>query len=110
MKLCSDWHSQTRSNGGVAGPGTHAHQTTRAHTVFPRPRRESDHASRTLSTDCRPQADYLLFTRLWTRHLQGFHGDIDLNFVAVVPKKGIKAKLRPLYRDNGIRATRRDIQ
>src|ERR1700756_1565014 len=34
------------SNGEVEGPGTHADQATRAHTVFPRPRRQTDHPSR----------------------------------------------------------------
>jgi hypothetical protein len=38
------------SNGEVEGPDDHAGQATRAHTVFPRPRRQTDHASRTPPT------------------------------------------------------------
>src|SRR5205823_89561 len=38
--------SRRRSNGEVEGPGTHVDQAPRAHTVFPRPRRQTDRASR----------------------------------------------------------------
>src|SRR6266699_248601 len=38
------------SNGEVEGPDDHAGQTTRAHTVPRRPRRQTDHASRTPPT------------------------------------------------------------
>src|SRR5947207_1532657 len=34
------------SNGEVEGPADHAGQAPRAHTVFPRPRRQTAHASR----------------------------------------------------------------
>jgi len=38
------------ANGEVEGPGTHAGQATRAHTVFQRPRRQTRSASRTPPT------------------------------------------------------------
>src|SRR5437879_4404558 len=38
------------SNGEVEGPGTHVGQATRAHNVFPRPRRQTTGASRTPPT------------------------------------------------------------
>jgi hypothetical protein len=38
------------SNGEVEGPHGSAGQATRAHNLFPRPRRQTDHASRTPPT------------------------------------------------------------
>ena len=37
-----------RPNGEVEGPHDHTQQATRAHTVFPRPRRQTRSASRPL--------------------------------------------------------------
>jgi hypothetical protein len=39
-----------RSNGEVEGPDDHVGQATRAHTVPRRPRRQTDHVSRTPPT------------------------------------------------------------
>jgi hypothetical protein len=47
---------------------------------------------------------------LWSLRLQGFHCDLDFNFVAVVPEEGIETVFGSLERDNGIRATGRDTQ
>src|SRR6266480_3245802 len=38
--------AHSSSNGEVEGPDDHAGQAPRAHTVFPRPRRQTAHASR----------------------------------------------------------------
>jgi hypothetical protein len=37
-------------NGEIKGPHDHVGQATRAHNLFPRPRRQADHASRTPPT------------------------------------------------------------
>jgi len=46
------------SNGEVEGPDDHAGQAPRAHTVFQRPRRQTDHASRPPPTIVRPHGHH----------------------------------------------------
>jgi hypothetical protein len=50
-----DTPAQAGSNGEVEGPHRRIGQATRAHTVFQRPRSQTDHASRTPPTIVRRQ-------------------------------------------------------
>jgi hypothetical protein len=49
--------SDMPSNGEVEGPHDHAGQATRAHNLLPRPRSQTDHASRTPPTIVRSRPD-----------------------------------------------------